>query len=80
MYVNQSERVGGKEKEMNEEKDKSREVELEIKQRNGNRKKNVILYPVVCVYCFCSSFKQTNHLPGIKEVYKQCMRCGQRNL
>ena len=39
MYVNQSERVGGKEKEMNEEKDKSREVELEMKQRNGNRKK-----------------------------------------
>ena len=29
MYVNQSGRVGGKEKEMNEEKDKSREVELE---------------------------------------------------
>ena len=57
---------------MNEEKDKSREVELEMKQRNRNRgRENVILYPVVCVYCFCTSFKQINR---IKEVYKQCMR------
>ena len=46
MYVNQSGRVGGKEKvEMNEEEDKSREVELEMKQRNENRgRENVILY------------------------------------
>ena len=37
---------------MNEEKDKSREVELEMKQRNGNRgRENVILYPVVYVHC-----------------------------
>ena len=46
MYVNQSGRVGGKEKvEMNDEEDKSREVELEMKQRNENRgRENVILY------------------------------------
>ena len=79
MYVNQSGRVGRK--EMNGEKDKSREVEMEMKQRNRNRGKEMsFLYQMVCVYCFCSSFKQINPLPGIKEVYKQFMRCVQRNL
>ena len=80
MYVNQSERVGGKEKETNEEKDKSREVELEIKQRNGNRKKMSFYIQWFVLTVSAAVLSKLIIFLVLRKYIKKFMRCGQRSL